>query len=163
LVAARPYLARKVDLGHAALRELPEDERQRYHGLDTLAREIRENYKGLDASSRVLLDELVQKLDFLMAFYLRMRYSLARYDGYLATTDPDHEAASFLDVALRLDDGIVRALSRPKPVTVLREARVESRLQDLQKGLLDESVEHRRDAKLAHLSVALWNELSSYR
>jgi hypothetical protein len=70
------------------LRELPEDERQRYHGLETLAREIRENYKGLDASSRVLLEEVIQKLDFLMAFYLRMRYSLTRYDGYLATTDP---------------------------------------------------------------------------
>jgi hypothetical protein len=71
------------------LRELPEDERQRYHGLSTLAQEIRENYKGLDASSRVLLDEVVQKLDFLMAFYLRMRYSLTRYDSYLATTDPN--------------------------------------------------------------------------
>jgi hypothetical protein len=70
------------------LRELPEAERQRYHGLDTLAREIRENYKGLDASSRILLDELVKKLDFLMAFYLRMRHSLSRYDSYLATTDP---------------------------------------------------------------------------
>ena len=70
------------------LRELPEDERQRYHGLSTLAQEIRENYKGLDASSRVLLDEVVQKLDFLMSFYLRMRYSLTRYDSYLATTDP---------------------------------------------------------------------------
>ncbi|HEY6547538.1 MAG TPA: hypothetical protein VI589_06520, partial [Vicinamibacteria bacterium] len=70
------------------LRELAEGERQRYHGLETLTREIRENYKGLEASSRILLDEVVQKLDFLMSFYLRMRYSLARYDGYLATTDP---------------------------------------------------------------------------
>jgi hypothetical protein len=70
------------------LRELPEDERQRYHGLSTLAQEIRENYRGLDASSRILLDEVVQKLDFLMSFYLRMRYSLTRYDSYLAPTDP---------------------------------------------------------------------------
>jgi len=70
------------------LKELAEGERQRYHGLETLAREIRENYKGLDASSRALLDDLIQKLDFLMAFYLRMRFSLSRYDGYLATTDP---------------------------------------------------------------------------
>jgi len=70
------------------LRELGESERQRYHGLTTLAREIRENYKGLDESSRMLLEELIKKLDFLLSFYLRMRYSLSRYDNYLATTDP---------------------------------------------------------------------------
>jgi hypothetical protein len=70
------------------LRELPEAERQRYHGLETLAREIRQNYKGLDSSSQILLDDVVQKLDFLLSFYLRMRYSLNRYEGYLATTDP---------------------------------------------------------------------------
>ena len=70
------------------LRELPEAERQRYHGLETLSREIHENYKGLDSSSRMLLDELVQKLEFLLSFYLRMRYSVTRYEGYLATTDP---------------------------------------------------------------------------
>jgi hypothetical protein len=70
------------------LRELSEVERQRYHGLETLAGEIRENYKGLDTSSQMLLDEVVKKLDFLLSFYLRMRYSLTRYEGYLATTDP---------------------------------------------------------------------------
>jgi hypothetical protein len=69
------------------LRALPDTERTRYRGLETLTAEIRENYKGLDASSRVLLDELVQKLDFLLGFYLRMRYSVSRYDGYFATTD----------------------------------------------------------------------------
>jgi hypothetical protein len=70
------------------LRALPEPERERYLGLETLAGEIRENYKGLDSSSQVLLDEVVRKLDFLLSFYLRMRYSVTRYEGYLATTDP---------------------------------------------------------------------------
>jgi hypothetical protein len=70
------------------LRSLPEVERDRYLGLETLAREIRENYKGLDTSSQALLDEVVRKLDFLLSFYLRMRYSLSRYESYLATTDP---------------------------------------------------------------------------
>ena len=70
------------------LKELPEVERQRYHGLATLSGEIRDNYKGLDSSSRMLLEELVQKLEFLLSFYLRMRYSVTRYEGYLATTDP---------------------------------------------------------------------------
>jgi len=86
------------------LRALPESERQGYRGLQTLAGEIRQNYKGLDSSSMMLLDDLVQKLDFLMAFYLRMRYSLSRYEAYFSTTDPeriqeriamlDHEMAS---------------------------------------------------------------------
>lgn len=71
------------------LNSLTHDERQRYRTLEILAGEIRANYKGLDSSSQVLLDDLVRKLDFLLAFYLRMRYSLMRYVSYFATTDPD--------------------------------------------------------------------------
>jgi hypothetical protein len=71
------------------LRLLPAGERSRYQDLLRLAGEIRENYRGLDSSSRALLDDLVGKLDFLMSFYLRMRYSLARYDSYFASTDPE--------------------------------------------------------------------------
>jgi hypothetical protein len=51
-----------------------------------------------------------------------------------------HEAAPLLDIALRLDDCVMRTRSRTKTVAVLRETRIESRLQDLQQGLLDESV-----------------------
>jgi hypothetical protein len=81
------------------LRAMPDPERQRYHSLETLAGEIRENYKGLDESSRMLLDELVQKLDFLLAFYLRMRYSVVRYEAYFSTTDSERiqERISMLD------------------------------------------------------------------
>lgn len=71
------------------LRGISENERQRYRGLETLAAEIRRNYKGLDASSQILLDELVEKLDFLLSFYLRMRASIARYEAYFSTTDPE--------------------------------------------------------------------------
>ena len=68
---------------------LTHEERQRYRTLEVLAGEIRSNYKGLDSSSQLLLDDLVKKLEFLLAFYLRMRYSLMRYVSYFATTDPD--------------------------------------------------------------------------
>jgi hypothetical protein len=68
---------------------LNQSERQRYRTLEVLAGEIRANYKGLDSSSQVLLDDLVRKLEFLLSFYLRMRYSLMRYVNYFATTDPD--------------------------------------------------------------------------
>lgn len=71
------------------MRSLTHDERERYRTLEALAGEIRANYRGLGSSSRVLLDDLVRKLEFLLAFYLRMRYSLMRYDGYFSTTDPD--------------------------------------------------------------------------
>ncbi|HEY7515391.1 MAG TPA: hypothetical protein VIC87_12980, partial [Vicinamibacteria bacterium] len=71
------------------LRALSDQERNRYRGLETLAAEIRENYQSLDASSQSLLDEVVSKLDFLIAFYLRMRYSVARYEAYFQTTDPE--------------------------------------------------------------------------
>ena len=46
---------------------------------------------------------------------------------------------------------------------MLREARVEAGLQDLQERLLDESVEHRRNAELAHPAAALRYLLSSHR
>lgn len=69
------------------LRVLPEPERRTYQAMVRLTGEIRENYRGLDSSSQVLLEELVTKLDSLMSFYLRMRYSLARYGNYFASTD----------------------------------------------------------------------------
>ena len=37
----------------------------------------------------MLVDDLESKLGFLLSFYLRMRHSLARYDRYFETTDPE--------------------------------------------------------------------------
>ncbi len=108
------------------LRELPEVERQRYHGLEMLSKEIRENYKGLDSSSRMLLDELVQKLDFLLSFYLRMRYSVTRYQGYLATTDPGRIEHRIKDLERETKEGperIQQIKARTKGVLLKRLAR----------------------------------------
>ena len=71
------------------LQYMPEVERSRYRGLQSLATEIRQNYKGMDESSQMLLEQLVEKLDFLINFYLRMRYSLTRYQNYFNSTDPE--------------------------------------------------------------------------
>ncbi|HEY2945075.1 MAG TPA: hypothetical protein VGN09_21760 [Vicinamibacteria bacterium] len=71
------------------LKDLPNPEQQRYRALQGLASEIRQNYKALDSSSQMLVEELVRKLDFLLSFYLRMRYSLMRYHAYFSTTDPE--------------------------------------------------------------------------
>jgi hypothetical protein len=71
----------------------------------------------------------------------------------LLQIDVHDPAATLLHVALRVTHGVVRAAPRPEAVAVLREARIDSRLQDLQQGLLDEAVEHRRDAELALASA----------
>jgi len=71
------------------LQYLPGPEQQRYRALQGLAAEIRQNYKALDSTSQMLVEELVRKLDFLLSFYLRMRYSLMRYQAYFSTTDPE--------------------------------------------------------------------------
>ena len=71
------------------LQHLPGPEQQRYRALQGLAAEIRQNYKALDSTSQMLVEELVRKLDFLLSFYLRMRYSLMRYQAYFSTTDPE--------------------------------------------------------------------------
>lgn len=84
---AEKKLRKQTEIGDM-MRALTPSERQRYHALETLAAEIRQNYKVLDPSSRILLEDLSSKLDFLLAFYLRMRYSLVRYESYFATTDP---------------------------------------------------------------------------
>jgi hypothetical protein len=104
LIRARVSQERTEMEASETLQYLPDPERQRYYGLQRLATEIRQNYKALDSSSQMLVEELVRKLDFLLSFYLRMRYSLARYHDYFATTDPeriqermamlDHEMAS---------------------------------------------------------------------
>jgi hypothetical protein len=71
------------------LQFMPEAERARYRTLQALTNEIRQNYKGMDSSSQMLLEQLVEKLDFLLSFYLRMRYSLTRYHNYFNNTDPE--------------------------------------------------------------------------
>jgi hypothetical protein len=81
------------------LQYMPDPERQRYRVLQALTTEIRQNYKGMDSSSQMLLEQLVEKLDFLLSFYLRMRYSLTRYHNYFNNTDPERiqERIAMLD------------------------------------------------------------------
>src|SRR5215831_10926129 len=59
------------------------------------------------------------------------------------------------DVLLRLGYSLMSRSTRSKTVTVLGERRVPSSLQNLHHRLLDESVQHGRNAELAHSSVRL--------
>jgi len=113
------------------LRSLPDAERRRYNELLARAGEIRENYKGLNETSRALLDELVGKLDFLMAFYLRMRYSLARYDSYFASTDPER----IQERIAMLDHEMATGPERIREIKAKTSAVLEKRLERYEKAL----------------------------
>ena len=74
---------------HDMLVSMPEVERQHYRELQSVAAEIRRNYQGMTSTSQVLLAQLSDKLEVLLASYLRMRHSLARYGAYFRTTSED--------------------------------------------------------------------------
>jgi hypothetical protein len=113
------------------LRSLPDVERRRYQDLLRLAGEIRENYRGLDSSSRSMLDDLVSKLDFLMSFYLRMRYSLARYDNYFASTDPER----IEERVAMLEHEMAEGPERIREIKAKTRAVLEKRLERYKKAL----------------------------
>jgi hypothetical protein len=124
------------------LRALTPSERQRYHALETLAAEIRQNYKVLDPSSRILLEELSGKLTFLLSFYLRMRYSLVRYESYFATTDPKRmqERIEALDREIEKGTERVQAIkARTKRVLQKRLERYTKALEN--RGIVDAQTE----------------------
>jgi hypothetical protein len=81
----------------------------------------------------------------------------------LLQVDVHHKAAAFLHIGLRATNRVVRTPSGPEAVARIREGRVEQRLQDLQQGLLDKAVKHRRDAKLALAPAGLWDRHPSHR
>lgn len=124
------------------IRSLTDQERYRHRQLEGLATEIRQNYRGLDSSSRMLLDELVQKLDFLLAFYLRMRYSVMRYENYFATTDPEQiqERIAMLEHEVASGPERVREIkARTKSVLEKRLDRYKKALEN--KQLIDAQTE----------------------
>jgi hypothetical protein len=74
-----------------------------------------------------------------------------------------HHALARLDVRPCGLDRIMRTPARSKPVAVFAERGVDQRLQHLQKGLLDQTICHRRDAQLALAAVRLGNHHLAYR
>jgi hypothetical protein len=122
---------KKELLNSEMLEHMSEAECQRFYGLQGLAGEIRQNYQGFDESSRMLLDELVQKLDFLLSFYLRMRFSLQRYQRYFSTTDPER----IQERIAMLDHEIGKGPERVKEIKSRTRQVLEKRLERYQKAL----------------------------
>jgi hypothetical protein len=73
----------------------------------------------------------------------------------LLQVEINHPAVAFRDVLLCLGHCLMRGSSRSKAVAVIGERRVPLLLQNLHHRLLDESIQHRRDAKLSHPAVRL--------
>ena len=117
------------------LQYMPESERRRYRELQGLAGEIRQNYKGLDSSSRMLLDELIGKLDFLLGFYVRMRYSLARYQSYFNTTDREQIEERIAMLEREMSEGperVQQIKARTRAVLMKRLERYQKALENRQ-------------------------------
>lgn len=112
-------------------RLLPPVELQRYRALEVQAGEIRRNYGGLDESSRLLLDELERKLDFLLGFYLRMRCALVRYERYFQTTDPER----IQERVAMMEHDMASAPERLREIKARTRAVLEKRLERYQKAL----------------------------
>jgi DNA repair exonuclease SbcCD ATPase subunit len=79
----------------------------------------------------MLLDELVQKLDFLLSFYLRMRWSLQRYQQYFSTTDPER----IQERIAMLDHEIAKGPERVREIKARTRQVLEKRLERYQKAL----------------------------
>ena len=117
------------------LQFMPEAERARYRTLQALTNEIRQNYKGMDSSSQMLLEQLVEKLDFLLNFYLRMRYSLTRYHNYFNNTDPERiqERMAMLDHEMKAGPERVQQIkARTRQVLEKRLERYKKALENRQ-------------------------------
>jgi flagellar biosynthesis/type III secretory pathway chaperone len=79
----------------------------------------------------MLLEELVKKLDFLLSFYLRMRYSLSRYEGYLASTSPER----IQERIAMLDHEIAKGPQRVQQIKARTKVVLQKRLERYQKAL----------------------------
>jgi hypothetical protein len=113
------------------LRALDDDERDAYGQIEKLAEEIRQNYTALDPSSQILLDELVRKLDFLVSFYLRMRYSIVRYRRYFETAEPGR----IQDRLAALDKEMAQGPQRVQEIKAKTKAVLQKRMQRYEKAL----------------------------
>ena len=99
--------------------------------LQALTNEIRQNYKGMDSSSQMLLEQLVEKLEFLLSFYLRMRYSLTRYHNYFNSTDPER----IQERIAMLDHEMKSGPERVQQIKARTRSVLEKRLDRYQKAL----------------------------
>jgi len=77
--------------------------------------------------------------------------------------DIDHHPVAVLHVALCSQHRVVRTTSRPEAVAVFGERRINLGLQDLQQGLLDQPIGHRRYPQFAHPATGLRYLHAPYR
>jgi hypothetical protein len=81
----------------------------------------------------------------------------------LLQIDIHHHPPAFLHMALCLQHGIVCASARPEAVARFGERRINQRLQDLQQGLLNQSIGHGRYSQFPHATPGLGDLHPAYR
>jgi hypothetical protein len=81
----------------------------------------------------------------------------------LLQIDIDHHPVTVLHVAPRREHGVVRTASRSEAEAVFGERRINHRLQDLQQGLLDQPIRHRRNPQFPHPATGLRNLYAPHR
>jgi hypothetical protein len=69
------------------LAKLPQRSKVRYYDLVAICSKIREVVETVDSTSRVMIDQDIEKLDYLLKTFLRMLSALTRQRDHLASVD----------------------------------------------------------------------------
>jgi hypothetical protein len=77
--------------------------------------------------------------------------------------DIDHDPVAILNMLLCCEHGVTRTTARTKSVAVLTKSGIDQRLQHLQDGLLDQSVDHGGYPQLTFAAIWLGNADATYR
>ena len=75
----------------------------------------------------------------------------------------DHHPVAVLNKALCIEHRVMRTATRTKAVAVFGERGINLGLQDLQQGLLDQPVRHRRNPQFTHAAAGLRNLDAAHR
>lgn len=81
----------------------------------------------------------------------------------LLQIDIDHNAVSILRVLLCSEHSVTRATARTESMAVLTKSGVDQRLQHLQNGLLDQSIEHGGYPQFTFAAIRFGDAYATYR
>ena len=72
---------------HQILAKLPQRSKRRYYDLVAICSKIRAVVETVDSTSRVMIDQDIEKLDYLLKTFIKMLAALTRQRDHLATVD----------------------------------------------------------------------------
>lgn len=87
--ANRESLEQSTNRTKEMLSKLPQRDKRRYLALVEICEKIRAVAQTVDYSSRIIVEQDIDKLDYLLRNFLRMLTALNRQKGHLASVDKD--------------------------------------------------------------------------